>query len=60
MNPVYIRMMVYTLAGIAAALGIGDFDPDKGIVTLDLNDLIAVASAALGVNGAVFAIWGKK
>lgn len=60
MNPVYIRMTLYTLAAMAAAIGFGTFDAEAGTLTLDLNQIgLALGGAGL-VNGAIFAAFGKK
>ena len=60
MNPTYIRVAVYTLTAMAASAGLGTFDAEAGTLPLNLNE-IATALAGAGVlNGAVFAIWGKK
>jgi hypothetical protein len=59
-NPVYIRIALYTLATAATAAGLGTFDAEAGTLTLNLNDIAAAIAGAGFVNGAVFAIWGKK
>lgn len=60
MNPVYIRMAIYSIAAMFAAAGLGVFDPAAGTLTLHLDDIgMAVAGAGL-LNGAVFSLWGKK
>lgn len=60
MNPVYVRMAVYTVAAMVAALGFGTFNADAGTLTLDLNQ-IGLALAGAGVlNGALFTAFGKK
>lgn len=60
MNPVYIRLAVYALAGIIAAAGFGTFNPEAGTLTLDLNQIALAVPAALIFVGAVFAKWGTK
>lgn len=60
MNPVYIRLALYTLAGSLAALGVGTFDAEAGTLTLDLNQMATVLAGSSVVTGVVFAIWGKK
>lgn len=60
MNPVYVRMALYTLAVMAASAGFGTFDAAAGTLTLNLNEMAAAIAAAGLVNGAVFAVWGKK
>lgn len=60
MNPVYIRLALYTLAGSMAALGVGNFDAASGTLTLDLNQMAIVLAGSSFVTGLVFAIWGKK
>lgn len=60
MNPVYIRLVLYSLAGLVTATGLGTFDAATGTLTLQLDD-IAVAVAASGVlTVGVFSVWGKK
>jgi hypothetical protein len=60
MNPVFIRMVLYTVAMGLVAAGFGTFDAAAGTLTLKLDD-IAVALAGAGVlNGLVFWKWGKK
>lgn len=60
MNSVYIRMALYTLAVMAASAGFGSFDATAGTLTLNLNEMAAAIAAAGVLNGAVFAVWGKK
>lgn len=60
MNPVYIRLALYSLAGLAAAAGLGTFDPAAGTLTLQLDDLAAAIGASSVLTGVIFAIWGKK
>lgn len=60
MNPVYIRMIVYFLAPVAALLpGVG-FDQDAATVTIDLEAAALGLSAAAATVAGVFAKWGKK
>ncbi|MDF3904709.1 MULTISPECIES: hypothetical protein [Paracoccus] len=60
MNPVYLRMALYTLAIVLSSLGIGTFDPEAGTFTIDLEQA-AIALAGAGVlNALVFWRWGKK
>lgn len=55
----FIRMAIYTLAAMAAAMGFGELDHATGKLTLDLEQ-IAVALASAGViNSAVVWLWGK-
>lgn len=60
MNAVYVRMALYTIAVMAAAAGFGTFDATAGTLTLNLNEMAAAIAAAGALNGAVFAVWGKK
>lgn len=60
MNPVYLRMILYSIAATIAAAGLGVFDPAAGTLTLHLDDIgMAIAGAGL-LNGVVFGVWGKK
>lgn len=60
MNAVYIRMALYSVAAMLAALGLGVFDPTTGTLTLDLNDIAMALGGAGVVNGLIFSAWGKK
>lgn len=60
MNPVYIRMVLYTLAGLLTAAGVGTFDATRGTLTFNLDDLAIIIAGSGLINGVVFAIWGKK
>lgn len=59
-NAVYIRMLLYTVAAVVAAVGFGTFDAAKGTLTLNLNEIALAISAAAAANGFVFWKWGKK
>lgn len=60
MNAVYIRLALYSVAGLVAATGLGTFDAVAGTLTLQLDDLAAALAASSLVTGIVFAVWGKK
>lgn len=60
MNHLPIRMMLYTVAALAAAAGFGTFDPVAGTLTLDMNEIAMSLAAAATVNGLVFWRWGVK
>lgn len=60
MNPVYIRVAFYALAGFVAAVGFGTFDAEAGTLTLDLDDLSAAVAASSFLSAVVFGLWGKK
>ena len=60
MNPVYIRVVLYALAGFIASAGFGTFDQEAGTLTLDVDQLALAVPAALAFAGGVFAKWGKK
>lgn len=60
MNPVYIRVAIFTMAPVVAALGFGSFDAEARTLTLDLDELVMAVSGASVLNGAIFAKWGKK
>lgn len=60
MNPVYVRVLFYALAGILASAGFGTFDAEAGTLTLNLDQIGMAAGAALAAAGAVFAKWGTK
>lgn len=60
MNPVYIRMALYTLAGLVTAAGVGTFDAARGTLTFNLDDLALIVAGSGFINGVVFALWGKK
>lgn len=60
MNPVYVRVLFYALAGIVASAGFGTFDAEAGTLTLNLDQLGAASAVAVGAAGAVFAKWGTK
>ena len=60
MNAVWIRMVLYTIAPVAASFGFGIFDAEAGTLTLNLNELSIALGASALFNGAVFKIWGVK
>lgn len=60
MNAVYIRLALYSIAGLVAASGLGTFDAAAGTLTLQLDDLAAATAASGFLTAAVFAVWGKK
>lgn len=60
MNPVYIRMAVYALGGLATVAGLGTVDAEAGTLTIDLEAFAASIGAGLAASGFVFGVWGKK
>lgn len=60
MTALPIRMVLYTVAVMAAAAGFGTFDAEAGTLTLNLNEIAASLAAAGGLNAFVVWIWGTK
>lgn len=60
MNSLTFRMILYTVATMAAAAGFGTFDAEAGTLTLNLNEIAASLAAAGGLNALVVWIWGTK
>ncbi|RGP37930.1 hypothetical protein [Pseudotabrizicola alkalilacus] len=64
MNSVVVRMILYVLSPLIPPLlalipGWG-ISYAGGVVSIDLETLIAAFVAGLGISGAVFARWGVK
>lgn len=60
MNPVYIRMLLYVLAPLAALAPGVVYSHDAGTLTIDLEVIAMSLPAALAAVTGVFAKWGKK
>lgn len=60
MNPVYIRLIAYSIGGMIAAMGLGTFDPEAGTLTLQLDEIAQAVGTSSVATAIIFALWGKK
>lgn len=60
LNPVYLRIVAYMFLPMLGTVPGVTVDLAQGIITIDIDTLLAgIAAGAVGA-GAIFAKWGKK
>ena len=59
-NPVYLRLVSYIFLPMIGTLPGVTVDMAQGIVTIDIDTLLAGIAAGIAGSGFIFAKWGKK
>lgn len=59
-NPVYLRLASYIFLPMIGTLPGVTVDMAQGIVTIDIDTLLAGIAAGIAGSGFIFAKWGSK
>lgn len=59
-NPVYLRLASYIFLPMLGSLPGVTVDMVAGIITIDIDALLAGIAVGIAGSGAIFAKWGKK
>lgn len=60
MNPVYIRMVLYFIAPLAAMIPGVTYNSVDATVLIQLDSIAVSLAGSAAFSAAVFSVWGKK